>query len=76
MPFNSTREAHLAWCKQRALEFCNINDLQQAFASMGSDLNKHEETANHVGIKLGMMLLMSGKLSTVTEMRKFIEGFN
>jgi hypothetical protein len=70
-----TREEHLAWCKERALEYCDIGDAQQAFASMGSDLGKHPETANHAGIRLGMMMLMSGRLSTAEEMRKFIEGF-
>jgi hypothetical protein len=70
-----TREEHLAWCKERALEYCDIGDVQQAFASMGSDLGKHPETANHAGIRLGMMMLMSGRLGSPEEMRKFIEGF-
>ena len=42
---------------------------------MGSDLQKHTETANHIGIQLGMME-MNGRLSTMEEMRKFINGFN
>jgi len=40
----ATRQEHLEWCKKRALEYIDINDLQQAFASMVSDLNKHPET--------------------------------
>ena len=72
----TTRAEHLAWCKQRAIEYCDMGDTQQAFASMGSDIGKHPETANHSAIQLGMMLLMAGKLDTPTEMRKFIEGFN
>jgi len=71
-----TREQHLEWCKRRALEYVDSGDLNQALASMGSDLGKHEETRNHAGIKLGMMMLMSGQLSTPDKMRKFIEGFN
>ena len=43
---------------------------------MASDLNKHDETQKHAGVELGMMMLMSGQLKTVQEMRKFIEGFN
>ncbi len=71
-----TREEHLAWCKKRALEYIDMGDLPQAFASMASDLDKHTRTKGHSGIELGMMLLMIGHLSTPDEMRKFIEGFN
>ena len=70
------REEHLAWCKTRALEYIEAGDLHQAYASMASDLGKHPETEGHAAIQLGMMLLMSGYLSTAQEMRKFIEGFN
>jgi hypothetical protein len=66
----------MQWCKQRALEYVDDGDVQQAFTSMASDLGKHPATANHVGIQLGMMQLMGGMLSTPAEMRKFIEGFN
>ena len=71
-----TRTEHLQWCKQRALEYVDANDFPQAFASMASDLGKHPETANHPAIRLGAMLMFSGNLRTVDEMRKFIEGFN
>lgn len=43
---------------------------------MASDLNKHEDTRDHGGMKLGIVLLMSGQLKTKIEMRKFIEGFH
>jgi hypothetical protein len=71
-----TRSEHLQWCKQRAIEYIDAGDLQQAFASMVSDLNKHTETAGHPAIELGTMQLMSGFLSTPDAMKKFIEGFN
>lgn len=71
-----TRTEHMAWCKERALEYIDQNDNQQAFTSMMSDLSKHPETQGHVAIQLGMMLNMTGRLSTAHEMRKFIEGFN
>ena len=71
-----TRAEHLAWCKRRALEYVEAGDIQQAFTSMASDLGKHDETAGHSAIQLGMMMLMGGHLSTATEMRKFINGFN
>jgi sulfite exporter TauE/SafE len=76
MTTNTTRAEHLEWCKKRALEYCAIGDVNQAFASMGSDLGKHPETENHAAIELGVMMLMSGMLNTPREMEKFIKGFN
>jgi hypothetical protein len=70
------RNEHLNWCKQRALEYVAEGDLPNAYASMVSDLGKHPETEDHIGIQLGMMLMMNGQLNTSQEMRKFIEGFN
>lgn len=70
-----TRAEHLAWCKQRALPYCDT-DVSQAFTSMASDLGKHPETAGHLGIELGMMQLMGGHLSTPEKMRSYIKGFN
>lgn len=71
-----SREEHVQWCKNRALEYVEAGDLTQAFSSMGSDLNKHPETENHSGVELGMMLLMNGHLETPHKMREFINGFN
>lgn len=73
---NSTRSDHLAWCKKRAMEYVNVGDNEQAFASMASDLSKHPETCGHGGMQLGMMLMMAGHLSTDRQMREFIQGFN
>jgi hypothetical protein len=70
------RTEHLAWCKQRALEYVDANDLSQAFASMVSDMRKHEGTRNHAAIQLMAQLYFSNLLGTQSEMRKFIEGFN
>lgn len=70
-----TRQEYMDWCKQRALEYVNAGDTENAFASMMSDLSEHEETENHAGIQHGMMLSLAGKLNTADEMRKFIEGF-
>ena len=71
-----TRTEHLNWCKTRALEYVDSGDLINAWASMTSDLRKHSETENHAAIELGMMLIVTNKLSTKLELRKFIEGFN
>ena len=71
-----TREEHLDWCKERALEYVERGDLTGAFTSIIKDLKEHEETKNHDGIKLGAELKESGYLTTTGEMRMFIEGFN
>ncbi len=58
------------------MEILGTGDLQEAFASMVSDCNAHPETKDHPGAQLGMMMMMGGHLSTGSEMRRFIEGFN
>lgn len=71
------RQEHLEWCKTRALEYVDSGDYENAFASMISDLDKHEETKGHLATEMGMsLLLLGGHLSTEREMREFIVGFN
>ena len=65
-----TRSEHLAWCKERALEYVDRGDYPQAWTSMVSDMEKHS------AIQLGTQLLFAGHLSTDSQMRRFIEGFN
>lgn len=69
------RAEHMAWCKQRALEYLP-NDPAGALDSITSDLTKHEETAEHPALLLTMMLRLGGHLSTAEQVRKHIEGFN
>jgi hypothetical protein len=71
-----SRQEHLDWCKRRALQYVEIGDLEQAFASMASDMTKHSETQNHAGLEIGALMLLGGQLDTPERMRKFIEGFN
>ncbi len=71
-----TRQEHLDWCKNRALQYVKLNDLNEAFASMCSDLGKHHETAMHKGIELGLMLTMGGQLNNAQKMKEWIIGFN
>ena len=71
-----TRAEHIQWCKDRALEYCNRGDPDEAFASMMSDIRKHPETDAPALTSLGMMLKMSGQLKTVQQVREFIKGFN
>lgn len=71
-----TRAEHMTWCKERALAYCDDGSTPGAFSSMLSDLEKHPETAGHVGMQLGMMLMVTGRLKSVGQMRDFISGFN
>ena len=70
------KEEHLQWCKDRALEYVESNDLSQAYSSMLSDMNKHEETRNHEAFDIGGKLLLGGHLATPIKMKDFINGFN
>lgn len=69
-----SRQEHVEWCKQRALAYVDRGDVQNAFASLNSDLRKHPETEDHGAIELGMMLMLAGHLSTSKQMREWIEG--
>ena len=76
-----TRDEHLKWCKQRALEYLEPGQyfsLDEAMASMMSDIGKHDETRrdHQTTLSLMMSLRMGGHLETAKQMREFIEGFN
>lgn len=71
----TTRAEHLAWCKQRALEYADRGELTNAISSMTSDLAKHPDTAGHSGIELMHMEAMAGFLRTRADARRCIEGF-
>lgn len=71
-----TRAEHLAWCKERALEYVNMGDLRNAVTSMLSDLRKHPDTEKHIGGELGARLLVGGLLRTEREVKEWINGFN
>jgi hypothetical protein len=71
-----TRQEHLQWSKDRALRYVDQNDLNGAFQSIDSDLQKHPELQQHPGLMIGIGLLVLGKLNTQAEMRKFITDFN
>jgi hypothetical protein len=71
-----SRAEHIAWCKQRALEYLDAGDAKNALTSMMSDLRKHPGTTKHLGITLGVNLVLAGRLHNHAELRKWIEGFN
>jgi hypothetical protein len=72
----TTKAEHIAYCKERALEYVDAGDLINAYSSMVSDLNNHPETEGHPAIVVGMGLMVGGHLSTPESMREFINGFN
>lgn len=39
-------------------------------------MGKHPETANHLGLHIGILLSITGKLSNSHEIREWIDGFN
>jgi hypothetical protein len=59
-----TREQHLQWCKEIALQYATVGDNVQAVMSMANNMRKHEETKDHSAIELMMMLFFSGNLSS------------
>lgn len=69
-----TRAEHLAWCKERALEYVVAGDLTGAVASMTSDLGKHPDTlASAELVVLVMPDVMAGDARRV---RDWVTGFN
>lgn len=71
-----TRLEHLAWCKQRALEYLDRGDLPNALASMLSDMRKHPENAGAVHGILPMVGMLAVQQRDRLKLRDFIEGFN
>ena len=78
----ATRAQHLQWSKERAIAYlddASLTDAEaigQAHASIASDLEKHPETAGHMGSMLMLMQLLSGDMMVRPQARRFIEGFN
>lgn len=71
-----TREEHLAWAKERTIAELDAGSPSNAFASMVSDLGKHAELTEHIGIELGMRQIAASLMSTPDQYRKWINGFN
>lgn len=68
-----TRDEHLAWCKQRAHEYLDIGDVQQAVQSMMSDVQKHDEIKlNGELMALGLSVILSNDRD---QARRYIDGF-
>lgn len=70
------RSEHLQWCKDESIKLIVEGNSLGAVALMIANLAGHPETKNHAGISLGLMLAMTGALTTAAEAEKFILGFN
>jgi hypothetical protein len=70
------RQRHLAWCKKRALEYLDRDDLPSAVASMLSDLRKHPDTAGSASGGLGIIGMMEAASGSEQAVERWIEGFN
>lgn len=75
MTHQTPRAVHLQWCKDRANEYLNRGNVIAGVTSMLSDLDKHPDTALPTGSPLAMLGLMAC-LGTVSDARRFVEGFN
>lgn len=73
-----TKAQHLAWCKERALEYVEKDSVSEAMASFASDMGKHPETQEVFAtmMVLSMAALMQDTTQGGTDnTRSFIEGF-
>ena len=60
------RDKHLKWCKARALEYLEPGEyfsLDDAMASMISDLGKHEETRRDHQMTIDLMVQLRAALT-------------
>ncbi len=69
------RTEHLEWCKERAREYLDNGDVQNAITSMLSDMGKHEETVS-TGAAMAPLAAFELMNPSVDSARRFIDGFN
>jgi hypothetical protein len=68
-----TREEHLQWCKKRALRYIDAGELSNACTSMMSDLSKHPDTKDHMGLLICPLYTTDAR--SPRHVRDWIEGF-
>lgn len=69
----STRSEYVRWCKQRALEYLDAGQHEDAVTSMLSDLGKHPETKIMLewAAPMGLNAILQGPDAA----RRFVEEF-
>lgn len=68
----TSRAEHVAWAKQRALEYAEIGDAANCIASMLSDMRKHRETAQSVFV----LAVIAPRTGDKDQLRRWVEGVN
>ena len=71
-----TRQEILQAALKQAEPYLEQGDFSQAWTAHTSELKKHKETKEHLGIELGIQLLMAGFIGDVEKMREHLQGFN
>jgi hypothetical protein len=71
-----SRQEHLAWAKERALEHVEAGDLPGAVASMTSDLMKSDDWSAVAIIQLAGVGMQCEIPRGAEAVRRWIEGFN
>jgi len=70
------RKEYLQWCKDRAMEYANVNDLSQAVASMASDMKKSPDTDSPLLSFLVFDGMTSAQKGDKQAVIRWIQGFN
>lgn len=73
---SKTRVEHLAWCKKRAMEAMTDGNMAAGWASFVQDMAEHPETQDHVFLEKGTLMVFGGQISTLEEMKKYINDFD
>jgi len=67
------RDEHVAWCKRRALEYVAAGLLDQAVASMASDMSQHPETI--MPPELAYLGVLDAQAGDADAVNRWINGF-
>lgn len=72
-----TRDEHLKWCKDRAMEYVRRGELLEGVTSMMSDMDKNPETKlGPATSALGIQAALSATRGDRDFVERFILGFN
>jgi hypothetical protein len=71
-----SREDHLQWCKDRALEYVRAGEINLAIESMQSDLRKHPETNIDKYLQRAIDIEILFRPQLKDRVIKWIHGFN
>ena len=70
------RQAHIKWCKEKAIETIKAGDVRGALISFQHNMKAKLETHVHPALFLIPQLSHENKLRTAQQVQEFIEGFH